>query len=140
MNADPRIAPVAWPKPQRTARIALSLAAFLLAPFSWFLAIDQPWLRATGASVWVLLLVALALAWSAAAVDRRRWVRLVVVGELVLAGLFLWLFFGFSRLPAGVSVAQAADFTLPDENGRPVTLSAELARGPVLLVFYRGHW
>jgi peroxiredoxin len=33
-----------------------------------------------------------------------------------------------------------ADFTLRDHLGVPVTLSAELASGPVLLVFYRGHW
>ncbi len=30
----------------------------------------------------------------------------------------------------------APDFTLPDEDGRPVTLSTLLSAGPVLLVFY----
>jgi hypothetical protein len=30
--------------------------------------------------------------------------------------------------------------TLPDEDGRPVTLSGLLARGPVVLSFYRGRW
>lgn len=30
----------------------------------------------------------------------------------------------------------APDFTLPDEDGRPVTLGSLLAAGPVLLVFY----
>ena len=34
----------------------------------------------------------------------------------------------------------APDFTLPDAQGRPVTLSAMLARGPVVLAFYRGGW
>lgn len=31
---------------------------------------------------------------------------------------------------------KAPDFTLPDEDGRPVTLSTLLGAGPVLLVFY----
>jgi thioredoxin-dependent peroxiredoxin len=31
---------------------------------------------------------------------------------------------------------KAPDFTLPDEDGKPVALRAALARGPVLLVFY----
>jgi peroxiredoxin len=36
--------------------------------------------------------------------------------------------------------AQAPDFTLADAEGRPAQLSALLARGPVILVFYRGAW
>jgi hypothetical protein len=32
------------------------------------------------------------------------------------------------------------DFTLPDEDGRPVRLAGLLARGPVVLSFYRGRW
>jgi len=31
---------------------------------------------------------------------------------------------------------KAPDFTLPDEDGRPVALGRQLAAGPVLLVFY----
>jgi peroxiredoxin len=34
----------------------------------------------------------------------------------------------------------APDFSLPDQHGRIVTLSAELARGPVVLTFFRGGW
>ena len=34
----------------------------------------------------------------------------------------------------------APDFTLPDAYGQPVTLSALLAHGPVVLTFYRGDW
>ncbi len=36
--------------------------------------------------------------------------------------------------------AMAPDFTLPGADGKPVTLSALLARGPVILTFYRGAW
>jgi hypothetical protein len=34
----------------------------------------------------------------------------------------------------------APDFTLPDAAGQPVSLEALLARGPVVLSFYRGRW
>ena len=34
----------------------------------------------------------------------------------------------------------APDFTLEDQNERPVTLSAFRGHRPVVLVFYRGHW
>jgi peroxiredoxin len=34
----------------------------------------------------------------------------------------------------------APDFTLPDASGQPITLSGLLARGPVVLTFYRGDW
>ncbi len=35
---------------------------------------------------------------------------------------------------------QAPDFTLPDALGQPVTLSARLLEGPVVVAFYRGEW
>jgi hypothetical protein len=34
----------------------------------------------------------------------------------------------------------AAPFALPAQDGRTVSLAAELAHGPVVLVFYRGYW
>lgn len=40
-------------------------------------------------------------------------------------------------LPIG---ATAPSFTLPNATGRPVELAALLARGPVVLTFYRGEW
>ena len=36
--------------------------------------------------------------------------------------------------------AIAPDFTLDDQNGTPVTLSALTARGPVLISVFRGFW
>ncbi|KJD44619.1 peroxiredoxin-like family protein [Paenibacillus terrae] len=35
---------------------------------------------------------------------------------------------------------RAPDFSLPDYTGRTITLSEETAKGPVVLIFYRGHW
>ena len=40
---------------------------------------------------------------------------------------------------AGVG-RRAPDFTLPDVAGQPVRLADLLARGPVVLSFYRGRW
>jgi cytochrome oxidase Cu insertion factor (SCO1/SenC/PrrC family) len=122
------------------ARVGLSLAALVLAPFSYFWTIDVPFLRATALTSWVLLALALVLALTAAARDRRAWVRGVAGLELAFAALFLWSFFVGARLPEGHVPVRAVDFTLPDQEGRPVTLAAELAKGPVLLVFFRGHW
>jgi len=34
----------------------------------------------------------------------------------------------------------AVNFELPDHIGRPWVLGEGLAKGPVLLVFYRGDW
>ena len=44
---------------------------------------------------------------------------------------------GLTTLPAGI---QAPDFTLTNAFGKAVTLSSELKKGPVILVFYRGAW
>jgi peroxiredoxin len=44
-------------------------------------------------------------------------------------------------IDAALKVGQLApDFTLPDAFGNPVSVSALLARGPVVLSFYRGEW
>ena len=43
--------------------------------------------------------------------------------------------------PSPLQVGETApDFTLEDQNGRKVTLSAARGQAPVVLVFYRGHW
>jgi AhpC/TSA family protein len=40
-----------------------------------------------------------------------------------------------------VRVGQTApDFTLPNADGRPISLKELLARGPLVLSFYRGRW
>jgi len=46
---------------------------------------------------------------------------------------FLALVLGASSLKAG---DKAPDFTLPDTEGKPVTLSKLLQQGPVILAFY----
>lgn len=42
---------------------------------------------------------------------------------------------------ARIKVGDAApDFTLEDQDGKPVTLSAYRGKQTVVLVFYRGYW
>lgn len=46
-------------------------------------------------------------------------------------------------LPDGVGIAvgkTAPDFTLPAADGKELALKSVLAKGPALLVFYRGGW
>ncbi|MDT8404773.1 peroxiredoxin-like family protein [Sulfuriflexus sp.] len=43
-------------------------------------------------------------------------------------------------VPGLVTGERAPDFTLPNAFGKPVSLYAELKKGPVVLVFYRGAW
>ena len=46
---------------------------------------------------------------------------------------FLAMLLGASSLKVG---DKAPDFTLPDSDGKPVTLSKLLQQGPVILAFY----
>jgi len=71
-----------------------------------------------------------------------------VLGALIF-GFFIYLNFSFSKqMPSAVNAPAvgkpAPDFTLPDSNGKPVTLSSLYKSGQgdqwVLLIFYRGHW
>jgi len=77
---------------------------------------------------------------------------------LMILGIALLAFFGFGilylphQLPPSTGAPQAGqkapDFTLPDQDGRQVTLSTLLESGSsagdrvngVLLIFYRGYW
>jgi hypothetical protein len=69
---------------------------------------------------------------------------LMVLGG-ALAGLFCYQILFFMReLPPSSGaprVGQSApDFTLPDQDGNPVTLSKLLDANGVVLIFYRGYW
>jgi hypothetical protein len=70
-----------------------------------------------------------------------------VLGVLSLAifAFFIFLVFYFVRLPPRETALrvgqQAPDFTLPDVEGRMVSLSQlRQTKRAVLLIFYRGYW
>ena len=44
------------------------------------------------------------------------------------------------RAPGPAAEALAPSFRLPDQRGNTLTLSQLKAAGPVVVVFYRGHW
>ena len=50
--------------------------------------------------------------------------------------------YGFSRnAPAALTIGDVApDFTLPRAGGGTVSLESARVSGPVVLIFYRGHW
>jgi cytochrome oxidase Cu insertion factor (SCO1/SenC/PrrC family) len=71
-------------------------------------------------------------------VARRRIARAALVALAVLAvggGCRLR-----SRGTPAAEAAVAPDFTLPDQDGQAHALADLRAKGPVVLVFYRGHW
>lgn len=65
----------------------------------------------------------------------------------LMIGLFSWWVFIYSEYapdrpipPAGKAMA-LADVTLSDQDGNPVSLAGLVAEpGPLLMVFFRGHW
>jgi hypothetical protein len=75
--------------------------------------------------------------------------------SVAMVGLFIWgIFVGARDLPASAAAPHAGqkapDFTLPDQDGRPVALADLLSpagagnenpgAGGAFLIFYRGHW
>jgi hypothetical protein len=133
------------------------LLVVLLAFLSYFLVFahfpvtrDVPWVNLLLFAVGILLLViGVRRAYRQPEVYRGK-IRgpIFLVLGLAVAGLFVFYTVWFSKqLPAAVGTPQvgqkAPDFTLPDQNGQPVTLSQVLAEPKqpwVLLVFYRGYW
>lgn len=105
-----------------------------------------------------LVLLALGLRRAFRLPDRYRGrISSVLLSALSVLVLALFLFYNFwfsSQLPAAKATPRvgekAPDFTLPDQNGKPVRFSELLAGSPsgaasnsgqwVLLVFYRGYW
>ncbi len=112
-------------------------------PVAYGLLFELPLMRVTGAPAFAMLAAGAAAGIVAAWRDRRGWVRMLCGVDLAALMVGLYLFFGFAALPVTSAAAQldtAPDFTLLDHTGELVALEGALAQGPVLLVFYRGHW
>lgn len=124
----------------------LGWAALVLAAagtFAYVALLGVPWSRETGLVAFVPLALAAGLALRAWRGDRRLLARLPAALAWLLAAAFMWVFFVVARLPAPSTfetIARAPDVVLTRAEGARLRLSEAAARGPVLLVFFRGHW
>jgi hypothetical protein len=74
---------------------------------------------------------------------RLRNAALALLGTLiVLGGLGYFMVHRAiaTRGPGELQGGIAADFALPDATGQTATLAGLTARGPAVVVFYRGFW
>ncbi len=123
-----------------------ALVGFLLmfaGPAVYVALIDIPLMQTSGAPAFGLMAAGAAAGLVAALRDRRIWIRFLFVVDALLLALWTYAFYVWAALPAPSTLAQlqvAPDFALLDHTGREVKLSDVRAEGPVLLVFYRGHW
>lgn len=130
--------------PPRAFGLALAgLALVLLGPWVYMGLMDSPVIRSSGWPAFVLMGGGSILAAWAALRDRRLRAGLTAGAGLALTVLFIYIFFVALRLPPGDAPlvgAAAPDFSLVDGDHRPHHLDTAIAGGPILLVFYRGHW
>lgn len=126
-----------------TGLLTFAFLLTLAGPLAYIWMIDSPFIRSSGSPAILLITAGIAVALSAAKRAKRLRDKFLLGGTVATATMFFTGFFYLYRLPppaAAIAPDAAPDFTLTDQTGQPVTLSAEVARGPVLLVFYRGHW
>ena len=127
---------------QRLAGIGVALV--LIGGISYWFLMDVPWIRSAAIPNTVLIVVGLALCGAALWQQRSGLtIAAAILGGLVGGGFLISLFVLMQLPPPERNWSgrdEAPDFTLPNQDGRPVTLSSFRGRGPVLLVFYRGHW
>lgn len=122
----------------------LGTVLVLTGGISYPLLLENAWIRSQAIPNIVLVVIGLLLCiW---AVVRRRSAWTIagtalsgLVGVGLLASLFLLMNLpGPSKTWSGGE--SAPDFTLQNQDGQQVRLSSFRGKGPVLLVFYRGHW
>jgi len=121
----------------------LGLLLTLAGPITYLFLLDRPMLRATGLLAFGLMGAGVIVGLMAVGRDRRLRVRLAAAANVALLLVFGTFFFFLARLPDAAAfyrLRRVPDFTLPDQEGRPVALRDLRAAGPVLLVVFRGHW
>ena len=124
-------------------RAFVGLFLTLAGPAAYMLLLDNARMRASGAPAFGLMAAGAVLGLSAFFYDRRWWVGLLGAFNVLFLGAFFYGFYWLMALPPSEPLAvgsTAPEFVLPDQEGRPVALAAYRDAGPVLLVFYRGHW
>ncbi len=103
----------------------------------------NPTVRSTGWPTFLLAGIGLIVALWGATKNKTTTSRIVAGGCVLLSAFFVYGFFGLAKLPEGKTfdtLTTAPEFVLADTKGKMVKLSDAYARGPVLLVFYRGDW
>ena len=128
-------------RPKTSAWLALAL--IVAGPFAYGALLTHPVLARTGLPAWLLMGFGAALGVTTAMKHPRRWTRILAGVDLLVVALFAVGFFVLSAVPASSqfqSLTRAPDFNLPDQHNHKVSLAQDLAKGPVLLVFYRGFW
>ncbi|MBK8914032.1 MAG: hypothetical protein IPM64_05410 [Phycisphaerales bacterium] len=121
----------------------LCLALSLSGAAAYLLLLDVHWLHRSGAPLFATLALGAMWATRNALRTRRRWVRIACVANVLLLPLGLYAFFVAARLPRTTPPqieSSIPELTLLDQQSRPVQLSEVVKQGPLLLVFYRGHW
>jgi len=131
---------------KRNSALALGIAGListLLGPVLYVVLLDQPFLRRTGLIAWLLMADGIIASFVGLLICRRRATAILSASCVALALAFSGVFFILGSVP-GASSAAAIErmpyFELPDQDGHPIKLRDALARGPVHLVFFRGHW
>jgi hypothetical protein len=129
--------------PRRFGWALAGLLLGLVSPVFWALTLEHNLLQRTALAMWLAMALGLGLALWTGRGDRRARTR-VVAG--ISVGWTLFAVIGFAVLtrlpdaqPTG-EVAAVADRVVINHLGEPTSISRLLRDGPLLLVFYRGHW
>ncbi len=142
MPSDARIAPAAPARKPVGLLIAASLGCALLAPVAYLSLIDLAWVRSSAMPLFGLLALSLLLTGLALRRARPWWAVAIGVVNFAIAGFFTFAMTFGTVVPAATTPVgeRFDDLIATDHSGQTLRLADALAKGPVLLVFYRGHW
>lgn len=128
---------------------ALVLSGFLTYPFFVLFPItrDFPWVNLLlFAAGGIVLIAGLVRAFGKPQLYRGKvfGTIFVVLGTAIFALFAYAIFYEVWQLPAAAGAPhvgqKAPDFTLPDQNGKPIALADLISKNGAVLIFYRGHW
>jgi hypothetical protein len=127
----------------------LVLAGFLTYPFFVLFPMtrDFPWVNLSLFAIGGMVLIAgLVRAFGKPQLYRGKVFGTIfaVLGAAIFALFAYAIFYEVRQLPASTTAPhvgqKAPDFTLPDQNGKPVALTDLVSKNGAVLIFYRGHW
>jgi AhpC/TSA family len=127
----------------------LVLSGFLTYPFFVLFPMtrDFPWANLSLFAVGGIVLIAgLVRAFGKPQLYRGKvFGTIFAVLGIAMFALFAYaIFYEVWQLPASSGAPhvgqKAPDFTLPDQNGKPIALADLISKNGAVLIFYRGHW